>query len=79
MKLATLKVYEFLYNSMIEESAYTTMSIHITREGAEKSMKAHQKKEKEDWISFYSEMKEKPPCKFNKFKDWRIQRRHVLE
>ena len=34
-------IYEFLYCSCIHESSYATMSLHRTKEGAEKAMKKH--------------------------------------
>lgn len=37
------KLFAFLYNGCIHESSYATMSLHITKEGAEKAMEAHKK------------------------------------
>ena len=43
------KVYGFLYNSMTEESASRTMSIHKTRKGAEMAMEFHKSERKKEW------------------------------
>ncbi len=40
------KLYEFLYCGMTEESSYATISLHRTREGAEKAMNAHKEIER---------------------------------
>ena len=47
-----MKVYAFLYNSCIYESAHATMSLHKTRKGAEMAMEVHKaEKEKEKAIA----------------------------
>jgi len=66
-----IKLYEFLYNPMTEESGYVTMSIHKTKEGAEKAMKEHKDKEKAEWDKIYEN--EDIPFKFGRFEDWRIE------
>jgi hypothetical protein len=42
-------VYAFLYNPMIHESGYVTMSLHETRKGAEIAMEFHRKEAQEEW------------------------------
>lgn len=42
----TDKLYEFVYCGMTEESSYATISLHRTREGAEKAMEKHKVEEK---------------------------------
>lgn len=42
----TDKLYEFVYCGMTEESSYATISLHRTREGAEKAMEKHKAEEK---------------------------------
>lgn len=39
-----MKVYAFIYNSNIHESAYVTMSLHFTRGGANRAKNEHKKK-----------------------------------
>ncbi len=43
------KVYEFWYNECIYESAAQCMSLHRTREGAEKAMERHKKQIADEW------------------------------
>lgn len=43
------KVYEFWYNECIYESAAQCMSLHRTREGAEKAMERHKKEVADKW------------------------------
>lgn len=42
-------VYEFWYNECIYESAAQCMSLHKTREGAEKAMERHKKEIADEW------------------------------
>lgn len=42
----TNKLYEFVYCGMTEESSYATISVHRTREGAEKAMNKHKEEER---------------------------------
>jgi len=43
------KVYEFWYNECIYDSDAQCMSLHKTREGAEKAMKRHKKETEDKW------------------------------
>lgn len=43
------KVYEFWFNECIYESAAQCMSLHKTREGAEKAMERHKKETEDEW------------------------------
>ncbi len=47
-----LKLYEFLYNGMTEESSYATISLHRTREGAEKALIEHKEKERLEYEEY---------------------------
>lgn len=44
-----MKVYEFLYNPFIHESAACTVSIHLTLSGAYKAMRAHRVEKYNEW------------------------------
>lgn len=48
-----MKIYEFLYCSCIHESSYATMSLHKTKEGAEKAMKLHKEAAMKDYEEKY--------------------------
>jgi hypothetical protein len=64
-----MKLYAFLYNPMIHESGYVTMSIHRTRKGAEKALEWHRKQEQEEWINACGEL----AAYWAEFKVWRIE------
>lgn len=49
------ELYEFLYCSCIHESGYVTMSLHRTKEGAERAMYAHREKARKEWEELYAE------------------------
>ena len=48
-------VYAFLYNSNVHESAYSTVSLHFSKEGAEKAMIEHKQKALEEFNEVYKE------------------------
>jgi hypothetical protein len=64
-------LYQFIYNPMIEESGWITMSLHKTRKGAEMAMKLHKKKKEKEWKKFYPNPNE-APHKFGRFEKWDI-------
>lgn len=43
------KVYEFWYNECIYDSDAQCISLHKTREGAEKAMERHKKETEDEW------------------------------
>ena len=49
-----MKVFEALHNPMVYESSAGTLSVHRTREGAEKAIAAHKAKEKAEHDEMYS-------------------------
>ena len=46
-------IYEFLYCSCVHESSYATMSLHKTKEGAEKAMELHKESAMKDYEEKY--------------------------
>lgn len=70
-------IFEALYNPMTEESAYTTLSLHKTRDGAEDAIAEHKRKKKEDWKKVYP-TKEDEPFEFGTFEDWTTGETDVL-
>ncbi len=74
------KIYEFLYNSNIWESAFQTISCHRTRAGAEKAMGEHKAKAKEKFDKLY---KNNPGLKidieFGEHEDWQIGETELLD
>lgn len=49
------KVYAFMYCGCIYESAYATISLHRTPEGAQKAMEFHKNELKKEFDEMYSE------------------------
>jgi len=47
-----MKIFEARYNHCIHESSMGTISIHKTKEGAIKAMKAHKAIERKKWNEF---------------------------
>lgn len=74
-------IYEFLYNSSTEESSYATMSLHRTKEGAEKAMEKHKAKERRKWNKMYKNQPEliKKMSKFGQYQDWTIGEQKLLD
>ncbi len=88
-------VYEFLYNGCIHESSYCTMSLHKTREGAEKALNDHRNIEFAAWEEYTKLLMEKDEegndfgyesledClednPFGKHEDWCIQEIELLD
>ena len=67
-----MKIWEALYNEMIYESSYATLSLHLSKEGAEKAIEKHKQI-----------VKAKYKAKFNRgswdeFKNWKIKETEVL-
>jgi len=58
------KIYQALYNPMTEESAYATLSIHRTKEGAQKAIDYHKAQKLIDHNNRY------PNLAFGEFEDW---------
>ena len=67
-----MELYEFLYNPMIEESGYITMSIHRNKEGAEKAMEEHKEKEEKEFEDLYKD--DDKPFKFGYFESWCVNK-----
>ena len=87
-------VYQFLYNDCIHESSYATISLHKTKEGAEKALNEHRNFEFEAWEEYTKLLMEKDDegncfydtietClednPFGKHEDWCIQEIEVLD
>lgn len=65
-------LYEFLYNGFIHESSWATISIHRTKEGAEKAMNEHKEKARQEWLIAYPTIEEQEEMTFGMFEDWRV-------
>ena len=76
-QLIPTTLYAFLYNPMIHESGYITISIHRTREGAEKALAWH----KNDCIKEWKEIMKDDLAEFpfGQSQDWRIEEITILD
>jgi len=88
------KLFEFVYCGMTEESSYATISLHRTREGAEKAMNEHKQKERLQHDKFIERYKNElklqgieekdmgmylDSFQFGRFKDWHVQEVEILD
>ena len=73
------KIYEALYNPMTEESAYRTLSLHRTREGAEKAIEDHKKIVREEEDSIWDNEEDRIRFPWDGFKDWQIRETELLD
>jgi hypothetical protein len=75
-----MKVYKALFNPMTEESGYITLSLHRTKEGAEKAVKTSKEKELKQWKEMYNPDSEyDEPFKFGTFLDWNVSEVEILD
>ena len=73
-------LYQFLYCPCIHESAWGTISLHRTKEGAKKAMYRHKKKERKEFDDMYNgKEKEYLGIKFGIHEDWCVDEIEVLD
>jgi hypothetical protein len=65
-------LYAFLYNPMIHESGYITVSIHRTREGAEKALEWHKNEAKKEYEELFEGQKPSE-FPFDWSKSWKVE------
>jgi hypothetical protein len=70
-------LYAFRYCSCIYESSWFTMSLHYSREGAEKAMNEHKNEELKKWNEMF-EFDNEISFKFGDSEGWDIQEVEVL-
>lgn len=67
-------LYAFLYNPMIHESGYITVSIHRTRKGAEIAMAHHMEAERNQWEAWNKcDIAYRSEFPFNWNKNWVVE------
>jgi len=72
-----MKLYQALYNQMIEESGYVTLSSHLSYDGAEQVIKEHRENKLKEFKNLYPKQKDEP-YKFGTFEDWFVDEIDVL-
>jgi hypothetical protein len=65
-------LYAFLYNSCIHESSWATVSLHYSKEGAEKAMQEHKQKALDEFNEVYGP-DDKFDFKFGEHEDWCVE------
>jgi hypothetical protein len=70
-------LYAFLYNSCIHESSWATVSLHYSKEGAEKAMQEHKQKALDEFNEMYADDNEFD-IKFGAHEDWCVEPVEVL-
>lgn len=71
-----MKVYEALHNSNTEESSPYTISIHLSKEGAEKAVEKNKAAEKASFDEIYPNGNEH--YKWNAWQWWGINETEIL-
>jgi hypothetical protein len=70
-------LYAFLYNSCIHESSWATVSLHYSKEGAEKAMQEHKQKALDEFNEMYADDNDFD-FKFGEHEDWCVETVKVL-
>lgn len=71
-----ITVWAALHNPMIEESSAYTISLHTTKEGAEKAVEKSRQEVKKEHDKVYSELDEFIP-KWDNFHWWGIEKKEA--
>ena len=73
-----MTIYAFVYSSNTWESAAATMSLHKTKEGAEKAMESHREFMRKHYNEYFSE-KHKKQYPFGLDQSWGIEEIEVKD
>lgn len=67
-------IYAFLYNPSVHESTHATMSVHYTREGAEREMEAHKEKMQKQFNELFPDGDpRKEFVSFGQYEEWAVE------
>lgn len=71
------KVYAFLYCPCVPEESWGTISLHYSKEGAEKALEIHKQKALDEFNELYADNNE---CgwKFGEYEDWSVKPMKIL-
>ena len=78
----TETVYAFMYCDCVFESAFATISLHRSKEGAEKAMEAHKAEKKEWHDKMYADEEVADSSwdiEFGEFEAWCVEPVEILE
>lgn len=65
-------VYLLLYNPMIYQSGWTTLSVHKKRRSAEETLEIYKSEAYKKWEQDFVTPEERMTHPFGKYEDWRI-------
>ena len=74
----TETVYAFMYCDCVFESTFATISLHRSKEGAEKAMEAH-KAEKKEWHDKRYADEDEEDFIFGEFEEWIVEPIEILD
>jgi len=76
-----MKIYQALYNPCVHESAYATISLHKTENGARMAMEKHKKEKLHAFNEMYKDEPdfEKYNIKFGQHEEWDVQETELLD
>jgi hypothetical protein len=66
-------IWAFMYNDSVCESAYHTVSLHRTNEGAQKALDIHKAFAYKEWLRLYPTKEQQEQMPFAYDEGWRIQ------
>ena len=75
------KVYAFIFCPCVHESAWITISLHWTREGAQKALEFHKQEESDSYDIMFGNDADWTELgfKFDSYKSWDIEEVKILE
>lgn len=71
------KIYEFCYNPCVHDSGWITISLHYSKEGAEKAMEEHKLEEKNKFDEMFPEGSEFG-IEFGEHENWCVNEVEIL-
>lgn len=72
-------LYQFLYNPMVHDCGWVTISTHRTPLGAENAKETHRSDAYNDWLEEYPTEEQRKLHPFGKDEDWRIGITELLD
>lgn len=73
-----MNIWAFCYTDNTWESAAATMSLHLTKKGAQEAMRQHKQKERDEYNSIWQTEQERKDFPFGQFQDWFVKEMEVL-
>jgi hypothetical protein len=72
-------LHQFLYNPMIHECGWITISTHRTPEGAEAAKQSHKSEAYNDWLEEFPTEEQRKSHPFGAHEDWRLGITELLD